>query len=54
MVGAGSHGTVGDLEVGHRVAVVVMKQGDPEGCRGIIEEVEDGKGQVLLWEERGE
>ena len=25
-----------------------MKQGDLEGCEGIIEEVEDGKAQVLL------
>ena len=25
-----------------------MKHGDLEGCRGIIEEVKDGKAQVLL------
>ena len=47
--GRKSQGTGGgDLEVGHGVQLVGMKQGDLEGCRGIIEEVEDGKAQVLL------
>ena len=40
--GAGAQDTVGDLEVGG------MKHGDLEGCRGIIEEVEDGKALLLL------
>ena len=51
--GAGSQDTVGDLEVGQGVQLVGMKHRVLEGCRGIIEEVEDGKAQVLL-EERGE
>ena len=38
---------MGDLEVGQGVQLVGMKHGDLEGCRGIIEEVEDGKAQVL-------
>ena len=46
--GAGSQDTVGDLEVGQGVQLVGMKHGDLEGCRGIIEDVEDGKAQVLL------
>ena len=45
---AGSQDIVGDLEVGHGVQLVGMKHGDLEGCRGIIEEVEDGEAQVLL------
>ena len=39
---------MGDLEVGQGVQLVGMKQGDLEGCSGIIEEVEDGKAQVVL------
>ena len=39
---------MGYLEVGQGVPLVGMKHGDLEGCRGIIEEVEDGKAQVLL------
>ena len=34
--------------MGQGVQLVGMKQGDLEGCRGMIEEVEDGKAQVLL------
>ena len=45
--GTGSQGIGGDLQVGQGVQLVGMKQGDLEGCRGIIEEVEDGKAQVL-------
>ena len=46
--GAGSQDTVGDPEVGQGVQLVGMNHGDLVGCRGIIEEVEDGKAQVLL------
>ena len=38
----------GDLEVGHGVQLVGMNQGDLEGYRGMIEDVEDSKAQVLL------
>ena len=48
MAGAGSQDTVGDIEVGQGVQLVGMKHGDLGGCRGIIEEVKDGKAQVLL------
>ena len=47
-MGAGSQGTRGDLEVGQGVQLVGMIQGDLEGCRGRIEEVVDGKAQVLM------
>ena len=47
-MGAGSQDTMGDLEVGQGVPLLGVKHGDLEGCRGIIEEVNDGKAQVLL------
>ena len=49
-MGAGSHDSRADLEVGQGVHLVGMKQGDLEGCREIIEEVQDRKAQVLLVE----
>ena len=52
--GERSQDKVGDLEVGQGVHLVGMKHGDLVGCRGIIEDVENGKAQVLLEASTGE